>query len=110
MNANTLKMSTTKTEIIMFGSKAQLSKCSTKIDSAGDKIPKHVLTKCRTFVLNYVIIKNIRIYLIKDATKILVLSLVISHLDIAMLYCLKFQKVSYELRVTEIPAYPEYVR
>jgi len=40
MNANKLKMNTTKTEFIMFGSKAQLGKCSTKeIDIAGDKIP-----------------------------------------------------------------------
>ena len=56
----------------MFGSKAQLSKCSTKdIDIAGDKIPNesviryrgayldeglkfltHVKTKCRTAMLN----------------------------------------------------------
>jgi len=100
---NKLKISTTTTEFIMFGSKAQLSKWSTKqIDKAGDKIPNvtviryvgayldeglkfstHVKTKCRTAMLNYFRIKNIRKYLTQDSTKILVLSLVISHLD----YC-----------------------
>jgi len=49
-------------------------------------------------VLNYFIIKNIRKYLTQDATQILVLSLVILHLDITMLNCLEFQKVSYELQ------------
>jgi hypothetical protein len=38
-SANKFKMNTTKTEFIMFGSKAQLGKCSIKeIDIAGDKI------------------------------------------------------------------------
>jgi len=103
MNANKLNMKTTKTEFIMFGSKAQLGKCSTKeIDIAGDKIPNVsvirylgayldeglkfstlVKTKCRTAMLNYFRIRNIRKYLTQDATKILVLSLVISNLD----YC-----------------------
>ena len=39
MNENKLKMNTSKTEFIMFGSKAQLNKCSTnEIDIAGDKV------------------------------------------------------------------------
>jgi hypothetical protein len=90
-------MNTTKTEFIMFGSKDQLGKCSMKeIHIAGDKIQNisvirylggyldegvrfstHVMTKCRTAMLNYLRIKSICKYLNKDATKILVLSLVI---------------------------------
>ena len=39
MNENKLKMNTSKTEFIMFGSRPQLNKCFTKvIDIAGDKI------------------------------------------------------------------------
>jgi len=87
----------------MFGSKQQLHKClTTDIDIAGDKVTRvkcirylgaylgetlnlkeHVKTKCRTAMLNFFRIKNIRSYLSKEATETLVLSLVISHLD----YC-----------------------
>jgi len=98
MNANKFNMNTIKTEFIMFGSKAPLSKCSTKeIDIAGDTIPNvsvirylgayldegikfstRVKSNCRTAMLNYFRIKNIRKNLTQDATKILVLSLVIT--------------------------------
>ena len=103
MHENKLKMNTSKTEFIMFGGKAQLNKCSTKvINIAGDIIQsekyirylgafldetlnfkEHIKRKCRTAMINYLRIKSIRKYLTKDATEILVLSLVISHLD----YC-----------------------
>ncbi len=101
MNENTLKMNTSKTEFIMFGSRQQLDKCNIKqINIASDYIEvescirylgafldetltfkEHVKRKCRTAMLNYLKIKNIRKYLTKEATEIVVLSLVISHLD-----------------------------
>lgn len=103
MNENKLKMNGSKTEFIMFGSRQQLAKCSTRVvDIAGDQIERqecirylgafldetlkfkeHVRRKCRTAMINYFKIKSIRKYLTKEATEILVLSLVISHLD----YC-----------------------
>jgi hypothetical protein len=103
MNKNKLKMNTSKTEFIMFGSKAHLSKCTTtSIDIAGDIIKResqvrylgafidetlsfkdHVKRKCRSAMINYLRIKSVRKYLTKAATEILLLSLVISHLD----YC-----------------------
>ena len=105
MNENKLKLNTSKTEFIMFGSRPQLNKCRTKnIEIAGDKIEsescirylgayldetlnfkEHIKRKCRTAMLNYLKIKSIRKYLTAEATEILVLSLVISHLDTAML-------------------------
>lgn len=103
MNSNKLKMNTSKTEFIMFGSKQQLTKCETKsIKIVNDTINKencirylgafldenlnfkeHVKRKCRTAMINFMRIKNIRQYLTKEATETLVLSLVMSHLD----YC-----------------------
>jgi len=108
-------MNTTITEFIMFGSKAQLGKWSTKqIDKAGDKIPNvtvirylgayldqglkfstHIKTKCRTAMLNYFRIKNIRKYLTQDSTNNLVLSLVISHLDYCNAILFWISEVSY---------------
>ena len=44
---------------------------------------EHVERKCRTAMLYFFRIKSIRKYLIKAATEILVLSLVVSHLN----YC-----------------------
>ena len=102
MNKNKLKMNTSKTEFIMFGSKQQLKKCTDVKNINGDNIKpescvrylgaflderlnfkEHVKRKCRTAMLNYLRIKSIRKYLTKEATEILVLSLVVSHLD----YC-----------------------
>jgi len=82
MHANTLKMNTSKTEYIMFGSNAQHKKCvATTIDIAGDVVhhatciiylgafldetltfKEHVKRKCRTAMLNVFRIKNIRKY------------------------------------------------
>ena len=103
MNSNKLKMNASKTEYIVFGSRPQLNKCNTQdIDVCGDKIKRqssirylgafldetlnfkeHIKRKCRSAMLNYFKIKNIRKFLTQDATETLVLSLVISHLD----YC-----------------------
>ena len=103
MKSNKLKMNTSKTEFIIFGSRKQLDRCSTKlININGDEIKlehcirylgafldetlnfkEHIKRKCRTAMINYLRIKSIRKYLTKEATEILVLSLVISHLD----YC-----------------------
>lgn len=87
----------------MFGSRQQLYKCvTTSINIANDNIEKqkcirylgafldetlnfkeHIKRKCRTSMLNFFKIKSIRKYLTREATEILCLSLVISHLD----YC-----------------------
>ena len=87
----------------MFGSRPQLNKCNTQeIEICGDKIElrncirylgafldatlnfkEHIKRNCKTAMLNYFKIKSIRKFLTKESTKVLVLSLVISHLD----YC-----------------------
>jgi len=103
MNANKLKMNTSKTEFILFGSRQQLQKIHTnEINIAGDIIQreptirylgafldeslsfkKHVSMKCRSAMLNYFRIKSIRKYLTRQSAEILIVSLVLSHLD----YC-----------------------
>jgi len=103
MNNNKLKMNSSKTEFIMFGSRQMLAKCSTDvINIAGDDIKRervirylgafldeyltfkdHIKRKCRVAMMNFLRIKSIRKYLSSAATETLVLSLVISHLD----YC-----------------------
>ena len=103
MNENRLKMNNDKTEFILFGSKPQLDKCTTKtlnIDNTdiklADKIKylgvlldwnlnlkQHITSKCQTAMLNIQHIKNIRHLLTQEATEILVLGTVMSHLD----YC-----------------------
>ena len=96
MNANKLKMNTSKTEFIMFGSRPQLNKCSTKVITiCGDQIKlqpcirylgaflddtlnfkEHVKRKCQTAMFNYFKIKSIRKFLTKEVTEVLCLSLV----------------------------------
>ena len=103
MNNNKLKMNNSKTEFILFGSRLQLNKCSTKEITICNEVIKstncirylgafldkslnfkeHVKRKCKTAMLYYFKIKSIRKYLSKEATETLLLSLVISHLD----YC-----------------------
>jgi len=103
MKGNKLKMNSSKTEHIVFGSALQLNKLTIQeIDICGAKIEKHntirylgaylddtlsfkehIKIKCRNAMLNFFKIKSIRKYLTEDATETLVLSLVISHLD----YC-----------------------
>ena len=103
MNENRLKMKNNKTEFILFGSKLQLDKCKTKTLNVNnteiklaDKIKylgvlldwklnlkQHITSKCQTAMLNFQWIKNIRHLLTQDATEILVLGTVMSHLD----YC-----------------------
>ena len=103
MNAKKLKMNASKTEFILFGSRQQLNKCSTTEILVCDdsiEIPNcirylgallddnldfkdHIKRKCQSAMLNCFKIKSIRRYLTKEATEVLCLSLVISHLD----YC-----------------------
>ena len=103
MNENRLKMNNDKTEFILFGSKPQLDKCTTKTLSINnteiklaDKIKylgvlldqqlnlkQHITSKCQIAMLNIQHIKNIRHLLTQEATEILVLGTVMSHLD----YC-----------------------
>ena len=88
-------------QFILFGSRHQLQKCTTKSLSAnGEEIPhsncikylstwmdqelsfrQHILNKCRVAMLNIQWIKLIRDILNKDTTHTLVLGLVMSHLD-----------------------------
>ena len=103
MNENRLKMKNNKTEFILFGTKPQLDKCRTKmlnVDNTeiklADKIKylgvlldqklnlkKHITSKCQTAMLSIQCIKNIRHLLTQEATEILVLGTVMSHLE----YC-----------------------
>ena len=103
MNVNRLKMNNNKTKFILFGSKPQLNKCITKtlnVDNTeielADKIKylgvlldqklnlnQHITSKCQTAILNMQQINNIRHLLTQEATEILVLGTVMSHLD----YC-----------------------
>ena len=103
MNENRLKMNNNKTKFILFGSKLQLNKCKTKtlnVDNTeielADKIKylgvlldqklnlkQHITSKCQTAMLNIQQIKNISHLLTQEATEILVLGTVMSHLD----YC-----------------------
>ena len=100
---NRLKMNNDKTEFILFGLKPQLEKCKTKtlnVDNTeielADRIKylgvildqnlnlkKHIISRCQITMLNIQHIKNIRHLLTQEATEILVLGTVVSHLD----YC-----------------------
>ena len=101
MDLNCLKMNTTKTEFIVFGSKQQLKKVAvTSINVNGDSIPRsevikylgtwmdqclsfrqHILKKCNVAMINLQRIKAIRRILTVEATETLVCGLVTSHLD-----------------------------
>ena len=103
MDHNRLHMNYAKTEFILFGSRQQLQKCTTKSLSAnGEEIShsncskylgtwmdqvlsfrQHIINKCRVAMLNIQQIKLIRNILNEDTTHTLVLSLIMSHLD----YC-----------------------
>ena len=108
MDTMYLKLNPDKTEFIRFGYRSQLAKCTTSYvtisDSTIPKSPsvkylgvaldenlnlkKHILSKCRKAMANFVRIRNIQKYLTKDACTTLVISLCISHLDYAnTLYC-----------------------
>ena len=111
MKQNKLKMHSSKTEFILFGSKQQLDKCSvTEINIAGDTIKStscirylgtfldenltfkdHVKRKCQTAMFYYLRIRNIRKYLTKDATEILILQpFIINYLNVTSIMILKF--------------------
>ena len=94
-------MNNAKTEFILFGSRQQLRKCTTKSLSAnGEDIlcsncikylgtwmdqelsfRQHIVNKCRVAMLNIQQIKLIRNILNEDTTHTLVLGLIMSHLD-----------------------------
>ena len=108
MNANKLKMNTSKTEFIMFGSRQQLDKCSTnEILVCDDNIElqhciryvylgvflediqyfkDHIKRKCQTAMLNYFKIKRTRKCLTREAT-IKGLMSVISYFSLRLLQC-----------------------
>ena len=96
-----LKMNTEKTEFIIFGQSKQLEKCVTQhINVVGDMIDRsscicylgafldenltlkeHVKRKSATSIRNFYKIKKITKFLTAQATEMLVLGQVISHLD-----------------------------
>ena len=101
MDENRLKMNNGQTKFIMFGSSQHLQKCTTNtININREEIPKsdcikylgswvdallffktHMTKKCQTAMVNLVKICNIRRYLTENATKTLLVGLVLSHLD-----------------------------
>ena len=103
MDHNQLLMNNAKIEFILFGSRQQLRKCTTKSLSAnGEEIShsncikylatwmdqelsfrQHVMNKCRVAMLNIQQIKLIRNILNEETTHTLVLSVIMSHLN----YC-----------------------
>ena len=103
MNENRLRMNPDKTEFIMYGSRQQLTKCSTtSITVAGVEVQRascikylgvhmdenltfkeHIIKKCRVATINLYRIIRIRKSLTENACKMAVQALVMSHLD----YC-----------------------
>ena len=101
MNENRLKMNTTKTELILLGSRQQLAKCKTSsMDVCGDivkrsKIIKYlgahldetlslkefVTNKCKIATMNIYKIINVRHQLTTEACKTFMQGLVLVHLD-----------------------------
>ena len=101
MNEVRLKLNESKTDFIYFGSKHQLKKCTfDKININSETIQrsdtvkylgghldqnlnfrKHVITKCKTAMMNIRKIRLIRKFLTTDICHQLTLSLAISHLD-----------------------------
>ena len=101
MSENRLQMNDTKTEFILFGHRAQLSKCectSLRIgDCSVDKtegmkylgiwidneltFKKHIVRKARLASLNLRNIRQLRCHLSRDSCQTLVQALVLSHLD-----------------------------
>ena len=101
MDAVRLRLNESKTEFIYFGSGQQLKKfnkntirvieetinrCSTvrylgAYPDSKLSFKEHIKTKCKSAVLNVIRIWNIRKYLDKDTTHMLIKSLALSHLD-----------------------------
>ena len=104
MNSCCLKMNSDKTEVILFGSLQQITKCSrlTALEVCGESIPysesikylgvcidsnlhlhNHIASKCRTAMCNLFKIVNIWNFLTTEACHAAMLATVISHLDYA---------------------------
>ncbi|KAK6191186.1 hypothetical protein SNE40_002924 [Patella caerulea] len=103
MDANRLKMNSSKTEFILFGHRKQLQKCMTSsINVNGNTVHRspsikylgvtldeelthnqHIKQKCKTAMYGIHRIKSIRSTITKDAAETLALGIVISHLDYA---------------------------
>ena len=101
MYSNSLNLNATKTEFIMFGSKEQLQKCTTKtLKVNDDMVPTsetfkylgawldqhlsfktHIKKKCQTAMMNLQRIKTTHHMLSQEAHHQLMLGLVMSHLD-----------------------------
>ena len=124
VNENRLKMNNGKTDFILFGSKPQLDTCTTKTLNVNntemklaDKIKylgvlldwkldlkQHITSKCQTAMLNIQHIKNINHLLTQEATEILVLGTVMSHLD----YCSSILVGLPDVDISKMKAYSEH--
>jgi hypothetical protein len=103
MDKNRLKMNSSKTEFILFGSSKQLDKCiSQSLDVCGEQVQisdeikylgvyldkhltlkHHIQLKCRTAMWNLQRIKIVRDVLTQEACETLVIGTVMAHLDYA---------------------------
>ena len=103
MDTVRLRLNESKTEFIYFGSGHQLKKCNGNTIKVIEEtinrcstvrylgayldsqlsFKEHIKTKCKSAVLNIIRIRNIRRYLDKDTTHMLIKSLALSHLDYA---------------------------
>ena len=101
MDENQLKMNSSKTEFILFGSRGQLQKCTTNsINVNGVEVKQgscirylgtlldaqlnmaqHINAKCRTAMMNLFKIKQIQLMMTIEACQTVVFGLVLSHLD-----------------------------
>ena len=101
MDVNRLKMNSSKTEFILFGSRGQLQKCTTNsINVNGVEVKQsccikylgalldaqlnmiqHINAKCRIAMMNLLKIKQIRHMMTVEACQTVVFGLVLSHLD-----------------------------
>ena len=101
MDENRLKMNTSKTEFILFGSRQQLTKITlSSLNVAGETVGgasfikylgafldnnlsmrKHISNICAKATANIVKIKAIRSFLTNETAKTLIVGLVLSHLD-----------------------------
>ena len=101
MHQMRLKLNGEKTEFMLFGNKPQVNKCQTRaLEFDGETIPrseivkylggyldrnmtfeKHINTKCKAAMANFVKIKTIRKYITVEVTTLLCLTMCISHLD-----------------------------
>ena len=116
MDANRLKMNASKTEFVIFGYRSQLAKCvSNKINVNGVDVPRtckikylgaildenlsmkeHIKVKCQKAMYGLHRLRNVRKCLTREATEVLALGTVISHLDYSNALFIGLPKIDLE--------------